>query len=148
MIGAIRVTVAETADSVRRFLEDFRFGPTVVQQSATYEVKLLEQIEIKAGQIFVQLIKAHTQKNRYEEKMATAAEPNVKEKKKNRLRSRFLAAQASSLDSVTPVSGTHKETVLIRHKMNKKQTPSWNNRCSRPGWGSISNHNKFRVQSF
>ena len=37
--------------------------------------------------------------------MATAAEP-VKEKKKNRLRSRFLAAQASSLDSVTPSSGT------------------------------------------
>lgn len=35
--------------------------------------------------------------------MASAAEP-VKEKKKNRLRSRFLGAQASSLDSGTPPS--------------------------------------------
>ena len=63
LIGAIRVTVAETADSVRRFLEDFRFGPTVVQQSVTYEVKLLEQIEIKVGQIFVQLKSTHKKKD-------------------------------------------------------------------------------------
>jgi len=85
---------------LRRFLEDFRFGPTVVQQAFTQS----QTFRANRNQDRFNICAAQKRKEA-KEKMATAAEP-VKEKKKNRLRSRFLAAQASSLDSVTPSSGT------------------------------------------